>query len=156
YQGAGTEANLTYIDQQGNIVQQPNANFQPKTQADIYARAGQIHTLMQQKGDEVQAKVGTMQNGKVYTADDALRDFNTWYGQQVTPQVQVLQGAQDQVAYDRNKDQMAARTTAQQAATSYGTGMSGAYKDWQDAQTRQALASPGFAQAAADLAKGKV
>src|SRR5262249_13309585 len=34
YQGAGTEANLTYIDQQGNIVQQPNANFQPKTQAD--------------------------------------------------------------------------------------------------------------------------
>jgi hypothetical protein len=155
YTGAGADQlNLTYVDEKGQIQTQPNTNFIPKTQADIAARAQQIHQAQVAMGQQVQAKVGQVVNGKVYTADDALRDFNQWYDRTITPQNQALQGAMNQVAYDRGKEMMTSRTSAQNAATSYGTGLANAFGEMVKAKPVTNPAA--YAAASAELAKGKI
>lgn len=133
----------------GQVTFTPNQNFQPKTQADIAMRVGQIQSLMQQKGAEVQAKVGT--NG--FSHDDALNEFNQWYDQNVAPQQQALQAAQDEAAFARAKDQAAMRTSAFTAANAAGTQMTDAFKAMVAAHP---VTNPNFGAASAQLAKGQM
>lgn len=113
-----TTPNYAQVDPRtGQVSFQQNPNFQPKTRAEIAARVGQIQDLMRRKQAEVQAKVG--QNG--YTADDALKEFNTWHDQNVAPQQAQLQAAQEEAQFQRGKDQAAMRQGAYTAANAAGT-----------------------------------
>src|SRR5215471_19750419 len=105
----------------GQVTFNQNPNFQAKTQADVAARVGQIQALMTQKGQEAQAKVGQMVNGKLYTAEDALRDFNSWHDQNVAPQQAQLQAAQEEAQFTRAKDEASMRQQAYQTALGAGT-----------------------------------
>lgn len=116
-----------------------NPEFQAKTQADIAARVGQIHSLMQQKSAEVQGKVGS--NG--YTADNALQEFNQWYAQNVTPQQAQLQAAQQTAAAEQARQEAATRTAAYTAALGAGTQATNAFTASQAGRV-----GPGFAEAA--------
>src|SRR5262252_6032323 len=97
-----------------------NPNYTPVTQAQVAARVGQLHNLMLQKGQEVQGKVGQFVDGKQYTAEDALRDFNTWHDQNIAPQQASLQAAQDDALLARAKDEASMRQQAYTAALGAG------------------------------------
>lgn len=117
-----TSANFAQVDPTtGRVSFTANPNYQPKTQAQIAARVGQLQSLMQAKGQEVQAKVGQTVNGKQYTAEDALRDFNDWHAQNISPQQASLQAAQDDAQFQRAKDDAALRQGAMTSALGAGT-----------------------------------
>ena len=113
-QGGTTQPVLTRMDPRTGAIDQSQINlaYQPKTQAEIAARVGQIQSLMNAKSAEVQAKVGKNN----YTADNALQEFNQWYGQNVAGQIDALQAAQDDTAFARGKDLAAMRAVAQTGA----------------------------------------
>jgi hypothetical protein len=139
----------------GEVTQnQMDLAYQPKTQAEIAARVGQINSLMTQKSQQVQSKVGQMVNGKQFTADDALQEFNTWYGQQVAPQTDALKAAQDEAAFARGKDLATMRTSAATAANAAGTQTTNAFNALVAAKP---MGDPAAIQAAAkDIAAGRV
>lgn len=150
-QNAGADqAYISIMDNEGKVTSVPNPSFQPKTQADIVSRVGQIQTLMQAKSAEVQAKVG---KGN-YSAEDALKEFNTWYDANVAPQQQLLQAAQEQVQFAQGQEIAKTRTNAFTAAHAGGTGAVDAFKALAGAHPMGQ--SPGFAAASAELAKGKI
>jgi len=106
----------------GDVTQsQQNLNYQATTQPQIAARVGQLQALMNQKGAEVQGKVGQTIDGKIYTADDALRDFNAWHDANIAPQQASLQAAQENVQFARAKDEAEMRRQAYQQALGAGT-----------------------------------
>lgn len=149
-QGGLTNPYLTTVNPMTGQVDQSQMNkaYQPKTQAEIAARVGQIQQLMQQKGQEVQAKVGT--NG--FTHEQALQEFNSWYAQNVAPQQQSLQAAQDQAAFDRGTAQAATRTAAQTAALGAGNQQTTAF----NAMVSANPVGPGYAEAMDLIGKGKM
>jgi len=112
----------------GKVSFTDNPNYQPTTMAQIAARVGQINDLMRQKQAEVQGKVGT--NG--YTADDALKEFNGWYDQQVAPQQASLQQATQDAELARAKTQSDMRQNAMQTALAAGTQQLTAIKNYAD------------------------
>jgi hypothetical protein len=149
-QGSAELPYQEFMDAQGNITRRDNPNYQPKTPGDIASRVGQIQTLMQAKSAEVQAKVGKNN----YTAEDALKEFNTWYDVNVTPQQSALQAAQEQVQFLRGQELAKTRTSAQTAATGYGSGLTSAFNAMAGAHPMPT--HPGYAAASAELAKGKI
>ena len=133
---------------------QMNLAYQPKTQAEIAARTGQIHSLMQQKSDQVQAKVGQMIGGKEYTPEQAHQEFNAWYAQQIQPQIGALEAAQDEAAFARGKDQAAMRTAAFTAANAASTSATNAFNALKAANPVDDPAA--YNQAVEALSKGKM
>jgi hypothetical protein len=155
----GTPGAATVLTQRdprtGAVIQnQMDLAYQPKTQAEIAARVGQINSVMNQKSAEVQAKVGQTIAGKQYTADDALKEFNAWYASQVAPQTDALKAAQDEAAFQRAKEQAATRTSAFTAANAASTSAINAFNALKGANPVENTAA--FNSAAADLAKGKM
>lgn len=109
---------------------QMNRAYTPKTQAEIAARVGQINDLMQRKSAEVQAKVAADNGQGKYTNDQALKEFNDWYAQNVQPQLGSLQAAQDDAAFKRGQDMAATRTQAMTSALAAGNQAQSALKDY--------------------------
>jgi len=126
-----------------------NPEFIPKTQAEVAARVGQIQSLMQAKGAEVQGKVGQTIAGKQYTADDALREYNSWYDAQVAPQQQSLQAAQQAAQFQQAKDQTEMQRASYQTALGAGTQAISAFAGMQNGRV-----GPGFEAASAAASKG--
>lgn len=117
-----TSANYAQVNPTtGQVSFTANPNYQPTTQAQIAARVGQLQSLMQQKGQEVQGKVGQTVDGKVYTAEDALSDFNAWHTQNIAPEQTSLQAAQNDAMFQRAKDDAALRQGAMTSALGAGT-----------------------------------
>ncbi|HYW87193.1 MAG TPA: hypothetical protein VFB50_05460, partial [Chloroflexota bacterium] len=141
---------ITTMDASGKLTSQANPSFQPKTLADVQARIGQIQTLMQQKSDEVQARAA--KGDPSYTAENALKDYNTWYDANVAPQLGQLDAVKQQAYQQQALDQMKARTSAASAAEPYGTGAVNAFKALQAAHP---VTNPEFYAASAQLAKGQ-
>src|SRR5215831_4990993 len=131
----------------GKVSFTDNPNYQPKTAAEIAARVGQIQNLAQSKQQEVQGKVG--QNG--YTAEDALKEFNGWWDQQVAPQQASLQQAQQDAELARAKTQSDMRQQAMQTALSAGTQQLTAIKNYAEMNPvgNQAALSQAYAKAGA-------
>jgi hypothetical protein len=98
-----------------------NPEYLPKTQTEIAARVGQINDLANAKSKEVQARVGQIVDGKQYTADDALKEFNSWYDSNVAPQTGALQAAQQAAAFDQAKQQADMQRQAYSTALGAGT-----------------------------------
>lgn len=155
-QNSLTQSLLTQVDPRTGAVTQGQMNlaYTPKTQAEIAARAGQIHSLMQQKNQQVQSKVGQVIAGKQYTPDDALKEFNTWYDAQVAPQTDALRAAQDEAAFQLSKDLAAMRTSAYTAANAASTASTNAFNALRQANPIDNQED--FAAGVAQLAKGKV
>lgn len=149
-QGGLTNPYITQVNPLTGAVSQNQMNlaYQPKTQAEIAARVGQIQSLMTQKGQEVQAKVG--QNG--YTAEDALKEFNDWYGQNVASQQQSLQAAQEENQYQRAKDQAATSQAAYQTALGAGNQNISAF----NAMVGANPVGPGYADVMNQVRQGKI
>ena len=151
----GANALTTINPVTGQVDQsQMDLAYQPKTQAEIAARVGQIHTQMQQKSQQVQAKVGTMIAGKQFTPDDALKEFNSWYDTQVAPQTDALKAAQDDAAFARGKEQATMRASAMTAANSASTNAINAFNAIKAAHPVENTAA--FNEAAEALSKGKM
>jgi len=136
---------VTTMGPDGKLVSQPNPSYQPKTLAQVQARIAQINQLAAAKSVEVQGKVG---QGN-YTADNALADFNGWYDKNVAPELGALKAAQDDAAFQRQKDEMAARTSAYTAASGAGRN----YIDAFNAEKTNRVGA-GFADAAAQIRPG--
>lgn len=119
-----------------------NPEWQAKSLADVQARIGQIHSLMQQKSNEVQAKVdaGTL------TAAQALTEFNQWYDQNVSPQAGQLQAAQQAAQFKQAQDEATMRASAYSNALAAGTA---ARENWTANNTNRV--GPGW-QAASEAA----
>lgn len=149
-QGGLTNPYLTTVNPLTGAVDQSQMNraYQPKTQAEIAARVGQIQELMTRKGQEVQGKVGT--NG--YTAEDALKEFNQWYAQNVTPQQDSLQAAQEEAQFQRGQAQAATRQAAQQTALGAGTQQVSAF----NAMVGANPVGPGYAEVMDQVRQGKI
>lgn len=94
-----------------------NVEYIPKTQAEIAARVGQIQSLMQAKGAEIQKRV----DAKQITPDQGLSEYNAWHQAQVQPQLSTLEQAQQAAQFAQAKDladmRRNAMTTAQNAGT---------------------------------------
>src|SRR5215471_3109224 len=133
-----------------------NPEYVPKTQAEIAARVGQIQQVMTQKQAEVQGKVGRTIDGKQYTADDALNEFNAWKAQNVTPQADMLQAAQESAAQEQARLMMTSRTSAYAQANEAAQRQIDAFKAVQGANAGAAMARPGYAEAVRQLSQGKV
>ena len=102
---------------EGQIQEQMRLGYQPKTQADVMARAGQMQAAAKAKEAEVMKKVG---QGN-YTADDALNEFNAWYGQNIESQLGGRQAAQEEAQFQRAKDQAEMQRQAMITAQTAGT-----------------------------------
>lgn len=126
-----------------------NPEFMPKTQAEIAARVGQINNYADAKSKEVQNKVGSIVNGKQYTADDALKEFNSWYDSNVAPQTGALQAAQQAAAFQQAKDEAAMRTSAYNSALGAGTQAINAFAGMQNGRV-----GPGFEAASQAASSG--
>ena len=94
-----------------------NVEYQAKTQADVLARIGQMHSLMQQKSDEVQAKV----DAKTISPEQGLAEFNQWYDRNITPQAGQLQAAQQAAQFKQAQDEAVMRQNAYTSALSAGS-----------------------------------
>jgi hypothetical protein len=129
----------------GEVTRTMSPEFQPKTQADIAARVGQIQAAAQAKQQELLGRVG--QNG--YTADAATRDFNTWWDQNVAPQQGQLEAAQQEAQFARTQLEQTARQQAYQTAQGAGTQAINAFQAMQRGRV-----GPGFAQASAAAGRG--
>ena len=127
-----------------------NPEFIPKTMPEVMARIGQINSAMQAKSNEVQQKVGQVINGKQYTSDDALKDYNQWHDQQVAPQMGAIQAAQQQALYAQAKDEADQRRQALATAQAAGTGYTNAAQV--DMSNR---VGPGFQKAMNQIASGQ-
>lgn len=139
---------ISTIDSSGKIVTQQNPAFQPKTLADVAARRGQLQQTMAAKSAEVTANVGKIIDGKKYTSDDALRDYNKWHAQQIEPQISSLEAAQQAAQFAQAKDIATMRTSAQTAATAAGKNAI----DAANAQRQMNPVGPGFAAALNEVA----
>src|SRR5580765_6419629 len=142
------QATISTIDSSGKIVTQQNPAFQPKTLADVAARRGQLQQAMAAKSAEVQGNVGKTINGKLYTSDDALRDYNNWHTQQIDPQISTLEAAQQAAQFAQAKDVATMRTSAQTAATAAGKNAI----DAANAQREMHPVGPGYAAALNEVA----
>jgi hypothetical protein len=87
-----------------------------RTQADIAARVGQIRGYSAARQAEIRARSPS----RAYTADQELREFSSWWDQNVEPHKQSLQAAQEEAAFQRAKDQAEAQRGA--GAQGAGTG----------------------------------
>lgn len=131
----------------GALTQGPiNPEWQAKTQADIAARVGQIQSLANAKKAEVMGKV----NGTTYTADQALSDFNSWYDQNVQPQIGSLQAAQQAAQIEQQKAVMAMRGTAMTQSLGAGDQAQRAY----DAYVKT-NAGPNYENVMSQITSGK-
>jgi len=126
-----------------------NPEYVPKTQAEIAARVGQINSVAEAKGREVQGKVGQTINGKLYTADDALNEFNGWYDSNVAPQTGALQAAQQAAQFEQAKQQADMQRQAYNVALGAGTNATNAFTAMQTGRV-----GPGFEAASAAASKG--
>jgi len=148
--GAGNQFVAKTDPNTGEITWQDNRNFQPKTMADVAARAGQLDSLARAKKDEVFGKV----NGSTYTADDAGKEFMAWWEQKIQPNMGQLQAAQDEAARKAAQDQMAARTNAYTAANAAGSQQLTAIKDY--AAMHPVKDPAAFASVVGSLSQGNV
>lgn len=154
-QGGTTQSVLTKLDPRTGQVDQSQINlaYQPKTRAEVAARVGQLQNLMNAKSAEVQGKVGKAG----YTADNALQEFNSWYGQQVAPHMDALKAAQDEAVAAAARDEMASRGTAYTSALGAGTQAMNAFSKMQEgrvgpnAEAAMAAASRGDFNALANI-----
>lgn len=115
-QGGVTGPVLTKTNPLTGAVDQSQMNlaFEPKTQAQVAGRVGQIQALMTQKGQEIQGKVDRNE----ITAEQGLQQFNAWYDQNVTPQTGALQAAQEEAAAAQARLDAATRTASLNQAQS--------------------------------------
>ena len=115
-QGGVTGPVLTKTNPLTGAVDQSQINlaFEPKTQAQVAGRVGQIQALMAQKGQEIQGKVDRNE----ITAEQGLQQFNAWYDQNVTPQAGALQAAQETAAAEQARLEAATRTASLNQAQS--------------------------------------
>jgi len=139
-----------YIYQQnpltGDLTTTINQNFQPKTQADVASRMAQLQGIATKKRDELQAKMASDRN---YTAEQANSDWANWWGSNVENQKAALQAAQEDVQFQRAKDEAAMRTSAYTAANAAGNQAITAASD----QAKRRVGA-GFGQAANALMGG--
>jgi len=142
----GNEQYITTMDAQGKISTQPNPSFVPKSPAEIAARAQQIDQIAQAKKNELLTR---SQSDPNYTNAQALSDFNTWYDQNVSPQIKVLDAAQQAAQQEQAKQIADMRTAAQAAATNAGTLGVNAFNALREARP----VGPGFGAAAAQIAQ---
>lgn len=118
----GEGSTITTVTPEGKIVETPRQGYVPKTLAEVQARVGQMQQAAAAKTAELQAKIGAD-----YSADQADKDFKTWYGQNIAPQQQALQSAQEEVMYTRAQEEAKQRVTAYNAAANMGTLQVNAY-----------------------------
>jgi len=85
---------------EGQIQQQMTLGYQPKTQAEIAARIGQIQAASQAKQQELLAKVDA-EGG--YTAEQAAADYQQWHAQNVESQRAGIEAAQEEAQFGRAK-----------------------------------------------------
>jgi hypothetical protein len=113
-----TEAAIrSYIAPSGEIVDQPNLAFQPKTQFDVATRVGQLQSMAQQQRDLLAAQISS---GTI-TQDQANTQFERWWQQNVQPQQEALGQATTQIAREQERLDMARREAAVTAAQGAGT-----------------------------------
>lgn len=103
----GGRSTITTMGPNGQINQTMSLEYAPKTAAEIQARAGQIQAAATAKRDELNKRIGPG-----YTAQQALDEFNAWYDQNVEPQKKTLQAAQEDLQFQRGKDQAAMANSA--------------------------------------------
>jgi len=113
----GTGATYGVTTPQGTIEERYRQGYVPKTRAEIAARAGQIHSLIQQKGAELQAKI----DSKEITGDQALQQYNAWAAQNVQPQQTALAAAQEEADFARAKEEADQRRQSMTGALAAGT-----------------------------------
>jgi len=94
-----------------------NPEYQAKTLADVQARVGQIQGLMAAKGADVQKRV----DAKQITPEQGMAEYQQWVAQNVTPQRGALEAAQNEVLYQRAKDQAEAQRNAYSTALTAGS-----------------------------------
>jgi len=114
---------ITTMDAQGNLQSVPNPSYTPKTQADVANRVAQLQQQAQAQRDQLAQQV---QSG-VLTQDQANSQFNQWWQQNVEAQKPGLQAAQQQVAFEQQRqlaetqraNLQTAQTAGQQAINAY-------------------------------------
>jgi hypothetical protein len=110
---------ITTMDQDGKVGTVPNPNYQPTTMAQI---AGQQVALQQQAQSQHDQINSNLQNGVYGSGPDAQDKANAawqqWWAQNIEPQKAALAQAQQQAAFDQQKQQQdLARANYQQAQT---------------------------------------
>jgi len=114
---------ITTIDADGNLTSVPNPAYQPKTQAEVAARVGQL----QQQAIAQRDRLAQQVSGGVLTQDEAAQQFDQWWSTNVEPQKGSLEAAQRtaQQAEQRQQEEQAranfatAQTAGRQAADIY-------------------------------------
>ena len=140
---AGTEANTRSVEQATQIagapkVEQPqqgmyqwqldpktgqvrqagiNPEYVPKTAAEVAARVGQISSIAQAKGAEIQRRV----DSKEITPEQGHSEYQTWWQQTIAPQEGIIQAAQQKAQFDQAKDYAEMQRSAYQTALGAGT-----------------------------------
>jgi hypothetical protein len=130
----------------GRLTADPNANFIPKTQADVAARMGQLQVQAQQKKAEL------VQRGQMdpnFTPERQTAEWHSWWDQNIETQKQALQTATDMAAAEEERQAAATRTAAYTSANAAGTQAISAY----NAQAPR-VAAPGFGAVASKLLGG--
>lgn len=124
FPGASSDQlNLTYTDANGNVVQQPNQSFIPKTPTEFAARVGSLQQAARAKSDQLQQQY---QAGTI-TKDQRDAQFGDWWNANVESQRATLQTAQQQTTAEEQRKQQeqqrlnfaTAQTAGQNAVQAY-------------------------------------
>ena len=119
----GAGATYATMGPKGEITEQMRQGYLPKTLPEVQARVGQLQAAMQAKSNELAGKISD-----TYTAEQANKDYTTWYDQNVAPAQGALQTAQEQALYDRAKEEAATRQASFTAAEAAGRNVVSAYQ----------------------------
>jgi len=122
---------VTKTSPTGEVSQsQMNLAYVPKTQAEIAARVGQIQAAARAKQQEVMSKVDAITDpaAKAEAQQQALKDFQGWWDQNVAPQTDMISAAQADAQRQAGVDEAKARQDAYQQALGAGTQQLDAFK----------------------------
>jgi len=122
--------------QQENV---KNPNWSPEATGD---RVRQLRELAAAKQQELSTRIG--KNG--YTAEQAQREFDTYWDTQIEPRRQQLQFDQEQERRKAERDEQTARQTALTTAQTTGQNAVANYQAMQ-----KNMVGPGFAQASREM-----
>jgi hypothetical protein len=141
-QAVSASADQPYITQfdpnTNQTVTLPNPNYQPKTMVDVAAQVGRLQQQAQAKRDELSARVSS----GAMTPDQAAREFDTWYAQNIESQRATLETIQRQAAVEEQRKQDEATRANLNAAISAGQTAATIA-----ASTRKNMVGPGWGQA---------
>lgn len=113
-QAVGDQPFQQYIRPDGSIETRIDPAWIPKTEADIAVRTQQLQQMMRAQGDQLAAQV----RQGVLSPEEADAKYNEWHAANIDPPTETLRAQQDQISYDRNIKERAARVTEQNAIQS--------------------------------------